>query len=107
MTQIELINEINKRLVKAYKPLEIYLYGQHDWGISEDPEDIELTVVVPTSEFERQIDRLMVGYKALCKVPVGKYIFVFTKEEFDTRVHQSWTAAYNAKKYGQKIYERP
>ncbi|MBM3893847.1 hypothetical protein FJ365_05640 [Candidatus Dependentiae bacterium] len=105
MTQQELVNEINKRLVPVYHPLEIYLYGKKEWGETEDSDDIEVTVVVKESPYKRRLDRVWLGYNALDTLQLGSFIFVLTKEEFDQNIDNQLSPAYFAKNHGIKIYE--
>jgi hypothetical protein len=106
-TQQDYIDDIIKRLVPVYNPLEIYVYGQKNWGISDDAGDIEITVVVESSDCKKPLNRGFHGREALRRLGVGKFLFVFTKNEFtELSVEFGENAAYFAKKYGTKIYER-
>ncbi|MBM3893687.1 hypothetical protein FJ365_04800 [Candidatus Dependentiae bacterium] len=104
MTQQEFITEITKRLVPLYKPLAIYLYGEKDWGIAADPADVELTIIVASSPYQRRIDRAMPGYEVMRGIHLGKLIFVLTKEEFDLQKDNPESPAYYAKHEGMQIY---
>lgn len=105
MNPQELIIEISNRLVQAYKPLEIYLCGPKGWSGMEDG-DIELVVVVDKSDEPKRIRRSFAGGEALFDLPVGKFIFVYTKNEFETCLADHDTLAYFAKTRGQKIYAK-
>ncbi len=38
----ETIQEALARLVKAYDPLEIYMYGKYGWGTPDEDDDLNL-----------------------------------------------------------------
>ena len=103
-TQI-LIHEISTRLVQAYHPLEIYLYGPKNWSGIDDG-DIELVVVVDQSKEPHRIKRSFAGDKALFDLRVGTFVFVYTKQEFEAFLDDQSTLAYLAKNQGQKIYAK-
>ena len=42
----EKIQEVTKRLVEAYQPIAIYLFGSYAWGEPDEDSDIDLMVVV-------------------------------------------------------------
>ena len=65
MNQTEMLAQIKERLVKTYAPLEIYLFGSQAWGSPTSENDIDLLVVVATSDEPRRFKRSLPGYKAL------------------------------------------
>jgi predicted nucleotidyltransferase len=46
----ENINEIKKRLINAYQPLEIYIFGSYAWGTPTDESDLDCAIIVDSSE---------------------------------------------------------
>ena len=42
----EKIQEVTNRLVEAYQPIAIYLFGSYAWGEPNEDSDIDLMVVV-------------------------------------------------------------
>ena len=103
MESQELITEISNRLVQAYKPLEIYLCGPSNWNSADDG-DLELIVVVDSSNEPHRVKRSLVGNQALFGLMVGTFVFVYTKPEFDSFAQDYDTLAHLAKTRGQKIY---
>ena len=43
------IDEAIKRLVKAYNPLQIYLYGDYAWGTPNEESSFDVLIVVESS----------------------------------------------------------
>ena len=44
MIKREVIDEVKNRLVKAYDPLAIYLFGSYAWGTPTEDSDLELLI---------------------------------------------------------------
>ena len=44
MISQETIQEAIRRLVKAYDPLEIYMYGKYAWGTPDEDDDLNLCI---------------------------------------------------------------
>jgi len=53
MIDNNVINEVKNRLVKAYDPLAIYLFGSHAWGAPTKDSDLALLIIVEKSEKKR------------------------------------------------------
>lgn len=74
------------RLVDAYRPEAIYLFGSIARGDSGPDSDYDLLVVVPDSaEPERQRSRL--AYQALRGTGTAADVIVLTRARFNSRVH--------------------
>ena len=78
----KLIEEVKNRLVDAYNPLEIYLFGSYAWGLPDDSSDLDLLVVVDHST-EKTFKRPIPGIRSLVGLKIPKDILVYTKKEFD------------------------
>ena len=50
MISQEIIQEVVRRLVKAYDPLEVYLYGTYAWGNPNEDDDLNLLLIIESSE---------------------------------------------------------
>jgi hypothetical protein len=78
--------EMVRRLVEAYHPLRIYLFGSAARGDAGPDSDFDIMVVVPDDAPRGQQD-CEIGYRALWGVGLAKDILVWTKTEFDKRLH--------------------
>lgn len=87
MVTREILDDIKNRLVEAYDPIAIYLFGSYAWGIPNEKSDLDLLVVVEKSE-EKSFRRPLKGYDALEGLEyIAKDLIVQTKEEFERRAH--------------------
>ena len=50
MISPEMIEEVKNRLVSTYNPEKIYLFGSYAWGTPDEESDLDLLVVVKTSD---------------------------------------------------------
>ena len=80
------LREIVHRLVKAYHPERVYLFGSHARGEAGPDSDYDLLVVVPDSAPpERQRSRL--AYEVLWGTGQAADVLVLTRDAFESRVH--------------------
>ena len=80
------LNGIVGRLVQAFQPDRIYLFGSRARGESGADSDYDLLVVVPDDASpERRRSRL--GYQALRGTGVAADVVVWTHSAFDSRLH--------------------
>ena len=80
------LREIVQRLVDAFEPEAIYLFGSHARGEGVADSDLDLMVVVSdTAAPERRGSRL--AYRALRGTGVVADVLVWTRCEFDRRLH--------------------
>jgi len=106
MVSKEVIEEIKSRLVKAYDPVEIYLFGSYAWGTPTEDSDLDLLIVVEESE-QKTYKRPLIGYKALRGLEgISKDLIVQTKEEFDRISNNVTTLSHKIKRDGELIYAR-
>ena len=78
--------EIVRRLVDAYEPEEIYLFGSAARGQAGPDSDYDLLVIVPDSAApERRRSRL--AYQALRGTGIAADVVVWTRARFDSRTH--------------------
>jgi predicted nucleotidyltransferase len=76
--------EIVRRLVEAYRPDRIYLFGSRARGQSDQESDYDLLVVIPTSDLPGY-KRDQKAFRLLCGVGVPKDVIVLTREEFERK----------------------
>lgn len=78
--------EVVRRLVAAYRPERIYLFGSVARGDAGPDSDYDIMLVVPDhAPPERQDCDL--AYRALRGLGIAKDILVWTRSEFDKRLH--------------------
>ncbi len=78
--------EIVRRLVDAYEPERVYLFGSTARGDAGPDSDYDLLVVVPDDAApERRRSRL--AYEALRGTGVATDVLVWTRSAFDARLH--------------------
>lgn len=80
------LTEALRRLVAAYEPERIYLFGSMARGDASPDSDFDLMVVVPDeASDERRRSRL--GYEALRGTGIAADVLVCTSSYFDERLH--------------------
>lgn len=105
MISQETIEEVIRRLVKAYDPLEIYLYGKYAWGTPDEEDDLNLLLVIESSD-KKIYQRSDLAFDVLLSLKIPKNISVFTKQEFDTNCQDTTSLTYEIKNKGKKVYAR-
>lgn len=106
MVTKEILEDIKNRLVKAYNPMAIYLFGSYAWGLPTEESDLDLLIVVESSG-EKSYERPITGYRALRGLElIAKDLIVQTKDEFEQRSSQITTLEYKIKENGELLYAR-
>jgi predicted nucleotidyltransferase len=105
MVDKKIIEEVKKRLIKAYNPLEIYVFGSYAWGCPDEESDLDLLIVIERYEKDRHAT-LVEGHKALVDVDVSKDILVYSKDEFERFSNDVTRLCYKIKHKGRKIYAK-
>ena len=78
------LDEIVRRLVAAYRPEKIYLFGSKARGDETPDSDFDVVVIVPdSSPPERRRSRL--GYEALRGTGLAVDVLVWTAGYFESR----------------------
>lgn len=106
MIEQSTIDEAIRRLVKAYNPLQIYLYGYYALGTPNEESTFDLLIIVEASSEERVIKRGYLAYDALFGLRIPKTVTVLTKTEFDRFVQDQYSTAYEAKTRGKILYDQ-
>lgn len=101
----EVIEEVKKRLIQTYDPITIYLFGSYAWGHPNDESDLDILVVVHSSD-EKSHKRCIVGRRALWDLNIAKDLMVYTKDEFDTRAADTYSLVHKVKTRGKVLYAR-
>ncbi len=78
------LDEIVRRLVAAYRPERMYLFGSHARGDAGPDSDFDLLVIVPDdAEPSRRRSRL--AYEALRGTGIAADVVVWTRDYFERR----------------------
>ncbi|MCC7107424.1 MAG: nucleotidyltransferase domain-containing protein [Chloroflexi bacterium] len=77
-----LLAEAVKRLVDAFAPERIYLFGSRARGDASEDSDYYLFVIVPASDLPH-VRRAQVAHLALRDLGAPKDVVVWTREEFE------------------------
>src|SRR5712692_8889163 len=78
--------EIVRRLVVAYQPERVYLFGSTARGDTTEDSDYDLMVVVPDDSPPERRDSDL-AYRMLRGTGVAADILVWTRSRFNRRVH--------------------
>ncbi|MBM3470066.1 MAG: nucleotidyltransferase domain-containing protein [Armatimonadetes bacterium] len=78
--------EIVRRLVDAYRPERIYLFGSKARGDAGPQSDYDLLVIV-SSDAPPERRRSRLAYERLWGVAAAADVLVWTSEDFDSRTH--------------------
>lgn len=103
MIENKTINEVVRRLVDVYHPVEIYLFGSYAWGHPTDDSDLDLLVVVESSG-EKRYKRPVAGLLALFGLNISKDLIVSTQDEFSRNARDKASLYFKIKHDGKRIY---
>lgn len=107
MEKTEIVNrklaEIVSRLVEAYEPERIYLFGSEARGDAGPDSDFDLLVVVP-NEAPPEMKRSRLAYERLWGTGVAADVLVWTKESFDSRLHLRASLPATVLREGKLLY---
>ena len=95
--------EIVRRLVDAYQPERIYLFGSEARGDAGPDSDFDLLVVVP-NEAPPEKRRSRLAYEHLWGTGVAADVLVWTAEGFDSRVHLRASLPATVLREGKLLY---
>jgi predicted nucleotidyltransferase len=80
------LQEMVRRLVAAFQPEKIILFGSHAWGRPDEDSDVDLLVVIPHSDL-KPVRRSAEAHRCLRGLAVPKDILVRTRAEVDRYRH--------------------
>ena len=84
--EVDALAGIVERLVEAYEPQRIYLFGSKARGDAGPDSDFDLMVVVPdTASADRKGSRL--AYQVLRGTGTAADVLVWTRTVFESRLH--------------------
>ncbi len=105
MIEAKIIKEAIQRLVDVYHPVEIYLFGSYAWGHPTDDSDLDLLVVVESSE-KKRYERPVPGLLALFGLNISKDLIVSTSDEFSQNAADKSSLYFKIKCDGKRIYAK-
>lgn len=105
MISAQTIEEVKQKLIKTYKPLEIYIFGSYAWGCPDEDSDLDLLIIIEKYDKNRH-QTLVDGHKALMYMDISKDILVLTQEEFEKYSVDRRMLYFKIKQQGTKIYAR-
>jgi uncharacterized protein len=97
------IEEVKKRLIKVYNPLQIYLFGSYAWGSPTEDSDLDLLIIIEKSE-EKRHKRGKPGFESLWGLCISKDLMVYTQEEVNALAADPSTLVHKILKDGKLIY---
>jgi len=97
------LSEMVRVLVETYHPLRIYLFGSVARGDAGPDSDYDIMVVV-ADDADREHRDSDVGYRALWGVGLAKDLLVWTKAEFDKRLHLKASLPATIVREGKLLY---
>jgi len=103
--EAELLALIRDRIVDAYQPVRLVLFGSRARGDAPADSDVDLLVVLPSVSDKR---RLAVELRRLLRdLPVGKDIVVTTPDEIAARGGIVGSLLRSALREGRVLFEQP
>ncbi len=95
--------ELVRRLVAAYRPERIHLFGSRARGDAGPDSDYDVLVVVPASASEER-RRSRLGYEALIGSRIPTDIVVVTREYFDWMLGAAASLPATVEREGRVLY---
>jgi len=97
------LEEVVDRLIEAYRPERIYLFGSQARGDAGPDSDYDLMVVVPDNASpERRRSRL--AYERLWETGTAADVLVWTKSAFESRLHLKASLPTTIEREGKLLY---
>ena len=97
------LTEIVGRLVEAYEPERIYLFGSKARGDEHSDSDYDLMVVVP-DDAPPQRSRSRLAYQRLWGTGAAADVLVWKKSDFDGRLHLKASLPSTVVREGRLVY---
>ena len=97
------IQEATRRLVEAYNPVAIYLFGSYAWGEPTEDSDLDLMVVVSNS-FHNTFSSFKKGKWALRDLKIANDIIIANFNQFEQLASHPSNLEFKIQKEGTKLY---
>jgi len=95
--------EIIRRLVSAYQPERIYLFGSRARGDAKADSDYDLLVVVPESATLEQRDSRR-AYEVLTGVGASKDVVIMTRDDYHRMLGAAASLPATVEREGRRLY---
>ena len=95
--------EVVQRLVEAYRTWRLYLFGSTARGDAGPDSGYDFMVVVP-DDAPPKLQDAKIGYRALSGLGIAKDILVWTRSEFDKRLHLKASLPSTVVEEGKLLY---
>jgi len=99
----ELLSRISECIVESMQPEKIILFGSHAWGTPDQDSDVDLFVVVPSSD-QPSYKRARAVYRSLRDIAVPFDVIVQTREELARTVDIPSSFAHKVMEQGKVLY---
>jgi uncharacterized protein len=99
-----LLADITQRIVKNFQPRQIILFGSYATGVPNTDSDLDLLVVMETTEPMAQRIRRVAEVSQVRFLPMD--ILVYTPEEFETRLEKGDFFIADILTKGKVLYHR-
>ena len=98
-----ILAEMVRRLVAAFDPDHIYLYGSRARGEAGPDSDYDLMLVVSASQIPRY-RRDQQAFRVLCGLGVPKEVIVLTRAEFEAGIKVTCSLPATVLREGRLLY---
>ena len=95
--------EVVRRLVEAYRPDRIYLFGSVARGDAGPDSDYDIMVVVP-DDAPRELQDCDLAYRVLQGIGVAYDVLIWTRTEFEKRLHLKASLPSTILREGKLLY---
>lgn len=99
----DLLRRISERIVESLHPEKIVLFGSHAWGTPHQESDVDLLVVVSTSD-EPPYKRARAVYRSLRDITVPLDVVVQTHDEMERSLRVSSSLTHKVMEEGMVLY---
>lgn len=99
----QLLGEVVRRLVEAYRPDRVYLFGSRARGDSGPDSDYDVLVVVP-DDAPPELRRSRLAYQVVWDIGVAADVLVWTRSDFESRLHLRASLPATVAREGRLLY---